>query len=86
MARTKCPHCEGSLFEVKEISPSGAAYVSLFIQCSGCGAPVTAQEYFNISALMENQKEQIAELSRKVDQLDHNVRTIHQALQQMSRR
>lgn len=81
MAITKCPHCDGTFFEIKEASPQGAAYKSIFIQCSGCGAPFAAQDYYNVGALLTGQEALIKELSGKVDELDHNVRAILQTLQ-----
>ena len=83
MAITKCPHCKGARFEIKEVAPQGAAYKSVFIQCSGCGAPFAAQDYFNLGTLLKDQEEKIASLSQKVDQLDQNTRAILQALQQL---
>ena len=81
MAITKCPHCDGAFFEIKEAAPRGAAYKSVFIQCSSCGAPFAAQDYFNVGALLKEQEGLIENLSRKVDQMDHNVQTILQVLQ-----
>ena len=86
MVLSKCPHCQGGFFELKEASPRGAAYKSLFIQCSKCGAPFAAHEHHNISVLLEKQEKKIVALSRKIDQLDHNLRVILQAIQQISRR
>ena len=85
MAQSKCPHCGTARFELKQASPTGASYKSYLIQCSKCGAPFAAQEYYNTGALMEEQKKTIAELSRKVDQLDHNIRAILQVLDHMRR-
>jgi hypothetical protein len=85
MAITKCPHCEGTFFEIKESAPQGAAYKAIFIQCSGCGAPFAAQDYYNLGALLKEQEAKIAELFQKVDQkfdqLDYQIRAILQALQ-----
>ena len=81
MALSKCPHCDGKIFELQEVSPIGAAYKSTFVQCSGCGAPVGAMDYFNVGTLLKNQEAKIDELSRKVDQIDYSLQLIAQALQ-----
>ena len=85
MAFTTCPHCKGTYFEVKEAAPRDAVYKSIFIQCSGCGAPFAAQDYFNIGTLLKDQEEKIANLSRKVDQLDYNIQAILQTVQRLQR-
>ena len=85
MAFTTCPHCKGTYFEIKEVEPRGAAYKTVFIQCSGCGAPFAAQDYFNIGSLLQGQEKKIADLSRKVDQLDYNIQEILQGLQRLQR-
>ena len=85
MAISKCPHCAGAFFEIKPVEPRGAAYKSIFIQCSKCGAPFAAQDFFNLGALLKDQEAKIVDLSRKIDQLDGNIRVIHQALQHLQR-
>lgn len=76
MAISKCPHCKGTAFELKENSPRDSRFRIYFIQCSGCGAPFATMDYFNTGTLMEKQEKKIAELSEKMDQLDHTTRAI----------
>ncbi len=85
MALTKCPHCKGGFFEIQEAEPRGSAFKAMFIQCSKCGAPFAAQDYYNVGALLKDQEAKIADLSRKVDQLDYNIQEILQALQRLQR-
>ena len=45
MAMSKCGSCGGHLFQLHEVTPSGAAFRYQFIQCTTCGVPVTAVEW-----------------------------------------
>lgn len=52
MAKSRCPKCEASKFEIIENVPTGSAYKFMFIQCSSCGTVVGVTEYFNAGALL----------------------------------
>lgn len=47
MAMSRCPHCESTTFEVTTQEPYHSNYKLVFVQCSRCGAPFSAQPYFN---------------------------------------
>ena len=53
MAMSKCGSCGGHLFQLHEVTPSGAAFRYQFIQCTTCGVPVTAVEWTNVGAGLE---------------------------------
>jgi hypothetical protein len=50
MAASRCPHCKGTAFEAALVEPRGARFKYYFIQCAGCGAPVSTVEFNNIGA------------------------------------
>jgi hypothetical protein len=47
MATSKCGHCDGHSFELKEAKIKGAAFKHYFVQCESCGAPVASLEAGN---------------------------------------
>jgi len=66
MAFSRCPHCKGSSFELKEVEPSQSKYKLNFVQCSSCGAPFGVTEYMNITAMLERQNEAIRSIANTV--------------------
>jgi uncharacterized protein (DUF2126 family) len=40
MAVATCAHCQNQSFEIQEVKIDGANRQLLFVQCTGCGAPV----------------------------------------------
>ena len=53
MALTKCPSCEGRMFEcVENKNVSGSNFVVMFIQCSKCGAAVGAMDYIPTNTIL----------------------------------
>ena len=67
MATSKCPHCENSSFELKEVSPSNSNFKLYFVQCRSCGAPFGVTEYMNTSAMLEKQNEAIRRIASAVN-------------------
>lgn len=53
MARSACPKCEDTRFELQENTPTKSAYRLMFVQCSSCGAVVGVLDMHNIGALLE---------------------------------
>ena len=69
MAQTKCGHCGAHGFEVKLVTPAGAAHAVEMVQCSACGAVVgTAQTG------------KIDEVLKFVGHIDAGLRAIVEAL------
>lgn len=68
-----CAKCGGHLFEIVEQSPSNANYKLWFVQCSGCGNPISSKEYFNSNV-------QINELKKKVTKIENDLGYISQSL------
>jgi len=66
MAYSKCPHCQNSSFELKEVSPSKSNFKLHFVQCSSCGAPLGTIEYMNIGSLLAKQNEAIKRIATAV--------------------
>jgi uncharacterized protein with PIN domain len=53
MAKSSCPKCSGTSFELQEApNIKGARFKHSFIQCSSCGAVISVMEHFNISELL----------------------------------
>lgn len=80
MANSKCPHCDGTRFELKTIEARGAQYQHNFIQCGGCGAPFGVLEYHNVGALFEGQEAILKRLQAFLGDLDHRLSAIEQLL------
>jgi hypothetical protein len=75
-----CAKCGGSSFRIATNEPRGSRYKLNFVECGGCGSPVGVIDYFNTGAQLEEQKQQIAQLERKIDHLDHLLRQIAQRI------
>jgi hypothetical protein len=76
---TKCPHCNTTRFELKEIEPVGSTYKVNVLQCTSCGAPSGIMDYWNIGTLLKQQEKHISDLSKQIQQLQHAVSQIIQA-------
>ena len=74
----QCPHCQGASFETVVQEPNKSKYKVIFVQCSGCNAPVGVLDFMNIGALIEDQDAAIAGL-------DSRLRRIEQALDSLAR-
>jgi predicted nucleic-acid-binding Zn-ribbon protein len=84
-ASSKCPHCKNGNFELAQVEPSGSRVKMNFIQCMSCKAPLGVAEYYDAGSLLKQQGAQIAELNRKIDQIDYNVQSIMSALNHLRR-
>ena len=80
MAKSKCPHCDGTHFELKTFEARGARYQHNFIQCAGCGAPFGVLEYQNVGALFEKQEVVLKQLQASLQNLDHRLYSVEQLL------
>lgn len=59
MALSKCPSCDNYSFEMAEAKITHSTYQYYFIQCSSCGAVITAVPYHFTNEL-------IIELAKKL--------------------
>jgi transcription initiation factor IIE alpha subunit len=44
-----------------------------FVQCSSCGAPITAVDYNDTETLLKNHEKKIDRLQREVEIIGHNL-------------
>jgi phage FluMu protein Com len=49
---SKCPSCKSSSFEMVEETPTGSAFIQMFVRCSDCKTVIGLTEYQNIGALI----------------------------------
>lgn len=85
MAISKCGSCGATgRWELTPFTPSGGNFRYFFIQCSNCGVPITALEYMNIGATIEqterNLKSELSNLKRQLDNLEFRITNIERRL------
>lgn len=57
MANSKCGHCDGTIFEIREVQPRGSEYKFNFIQCASCGVAIGVVSFYNLEAqILETHK------------------------------
>ena len=66
---SRCAKCNSSFFELVEQSPQNANYKIWFVQCSQCGSPVGAMEYFTAWTQMNR-------IDKKIDSLESKLNRI----------
>ena len=66
MAYSKCPHCNNTSFELKEVTPATSKYKMCFVQCSSCGVPFGVTEYMNVPSLLAKQNEALKSIAAAV--------------------
>ncbi len=55
MARSSCPKCEGTTFEMVEKNDvRNSTFKVMFIQCASCGAVVGTTDYFHVPTLLNS--------------------------------
>jgi len=78
MARSKCPSCSTSNFELALNTPRGSNYKVYLLQCSSCGAVVSHLPFFDAATMID-------ELEKKLDQrlnaIEQNQDTINRNIQ-----
>lgn len=75
MAQSSCGKCNNPFFELLENTPNGSNYKLLFVQCTKCGTPIGALDYYNIGARLSEVE---TELKDKIDRLDSHTNTVNQ--------
>lgn len=76
MAYSKCSKCDSTQFEVKENSPAHSNFKFFFVQCSSCGTVVSAMDYSNIGAKLNEIEKKIDNLSKS----NHNSSSTNSSL------
>lgn len=72
MAVSTCAHCQNQSFEIQEVKINGAKQQLLFVQCTGCGAPVDVvdgralQRHQEQDARIKNLEQQMAAVATGV--------------------
>jgi len=66
MAYSKCPHCNNTFFELKEVSPSKSNFKLHFVQCSSCGSPFGVIDYMNIGSMLTKQNKALKKIAKAV--------------------
>lgn len=64
MARSTCPKCEHTGFEIVENEPTNSMYKIIFIQCSKCGAVVGTTDFYNIGERTAEIKEALKKIAQ----------------------
>ena len=67
MARSTCPKCSASRFEVSEQEPAHSNFKLMFVQCASCGAVVGTLDYFNIGNMLAQQNEAIKRIAERLE-------------------
>ena len=85
MAISKCGNCGSTgRWELSQVSPVGGNFRYYFIQCSNCGVPVTAVEYLNIGATVEqterNLKSEIRDLELQLNNIETRLINIERRI------
>ena len=70
MALSRCGHCEGSLFELRETNVMNANYRFHFVQCSSCGAPIAAVEHYHIGTILDGIENRIKKIEQHLNIYD----------------
>lgn len=83
MAFSKCPKCNGTLWELAEVEPGGSNFKWFFVQCSSCGAPVGVVDYFPNTTLkgrIEAVEKAVASIESQLSTIDYNIRALAQRM------
>ena len=78
-----CAKCDGHLFELSQQEPAGSKFKIQFVQCSKCGSPIGAMEYFNSGAKLENLEKQVIQLGGRLNDIQNALTNIQNSLKGM---
>lgn len=79
-AYPKCPHCQSMYFDLSENTPTGANYKIFIINCTSCGAPFGAMEYYDFGSLLKKQEALLARIEHAIETLEQRLRRVEQAV------
>lgn len=78
-----CGKCGGHRFELSEQSPSGSNFKLQFVQCTACGVPVGAMEYFSAGAKLTNLENEMVSVKTQLNDVQYALRDIQGMLQRL---
>ena len=87
MARSKCPKCENSSFEVSQNVPSKSNFEIMLVQCSKCGTVLGAMDFWNIGTLLKDLEKKvdsgksISSLTSHLEIINSNIAKLFQLMQ-----
>ena len=84
MARTTCPHCEGTRFEIKDIDLENATYKAYSVQCIGCGVPFNTMPFHDTNTKVDDLEKKINEMDKKLTDCLNMVSKIHNHVNKLS--
>lgn len=82
----KCGHCGAFGTKIVEIEPYGGAYKQSAICCNACNSILGVRGYYDSGALVKEQEQEIKRLRSDVAQLDHQMRQVLGALNELLQR
>jgi len=81
MTLSTCANCGGRYFEIQEREePAGSNTKISVIQCTQCGKPAAATEYFNIGKKLEKQEQLLGVLANSLGELESTLSRLARAL------
>jgi len=80
MTLSTCANCGGRYFEIQEVVPEDSTFKVSVIQCTQCGKPAGATEYFNIGKKLEKQEQLLGVLANSLNQLESTLNKLARAL------
>jgi hypothetical protein len=72
-------------WEIALVEPKGSRWKQYFVQCSSCSTPVGVVDYFNLGAELQDRKQEIADLGKRLDSVQRTLSNIETYLQRLSR-
>lgn len=82
MAWTACAKCANRFFELSEHEPTGSRVKINLVQCSSCGTPVGAMEYYNAGSLLKIQEKTLNDLSSRLSRVENLLMNLVSAMRQ----
>lgn len=67
MSIPTCASCKSTMFEVAEFTPDGYTYKLVAIHCKLCGAIATVIDFYNVNMQLDNLREMVEDIQRKVN-------------------
>lgn len=87
MAATSCLKCGGTTFEFEDVDPIGGSVTMLSVQCMQCGTSIGVTDQTDpadeLRPLLEGQREEIADLKKRLSTMARTVDAIHDILSKM---
>ena len=84
-AIAKCGHCGNSGTRLIVIEPAGGNYQQSATCCSSCNAILGISGYYDEAQLLMNAEAKVDALAQKVSDIEHQLRWVSQAIQNLGR-